>query len=60
MLNIFTKVINNIERAKYRKIRKVSLMGMEKHYHDEDPTMFMYWAMKYERAVAKYINISND
>lgn len=44
MKNIFNKVKNNMEYAKWRKIRKDSLKKMKEHQNDEDDSEFKYWA----------------
>ena len=53
MKNMFNKVKNNIEYAKWRKIRVESEKEMQKHLNDDDQTEFKFWLAQYSLAVKK-------
>ena len=53
MKNILNKVKNNVEYAKWRKIRVESEKEMQKHLNDEDQTEFNFWTAQYMLAAKK-------
>lgn len=56
-MKILKRVKNNLEYAKWRKIRKEALEEMTKHQHDADDTEFKYWAHLELLAMKKCIEI---
>ena len=52
-MNIFKRVKNNVEYAKWRKIREKSLAEATLRLFDEDDTEFKYWVAKHNLAVKK-------
>lgn len=46
-MSIFTRIINNVLYAKYRKGMKKALKEAKKHLRDEDDTAFRYWTKVY-------------
>ena len=57
IMNICKKVKNNIEYAKWRRIREKSLAEAGKRLFDEDDTEFKYWAARYQLALKKCMEI---
>jgi hypothetical protein len=53
MKNMFNKVKNNMEYAKWRKIRVESEKMMQQHINDEDQTEFKFWCAQYSLALKK-------
>ena len=53
MKNILNKVKNNMEYAKWRKIREESEKMMQQHMNDDDQTEFKFWCAQYALALKK-------
>ena len=60
MKNMFNRVKNNMEYAKWRKIRVESEKEMKKHLFDDDTTEYKYWAARYSLALKKCIELDID
>ena len=50
---MFNKVKNNMEYAKWRKIRMESEKMMQQHMNDDDQTEFKFWCAQYALALKK-------
>lgn len=52
-MKLYNKVKNNLEYAKWRKIRVESEKEMMKHKDDDDQTEFKFWMAQYSLALKK-------
>ena len=56
-MNIFKRTKNNLEYAKWKRVRNKSLEEAIKCLYDEDDTEFRYWVSKFNLATKKCIDI---
>lgn len=52
-MTVFTRVKNNIEYAKYRRLKGKALVEVTKHQSDLDDTEFKYWMSVFVYATKK-------
>lgn len=52
-MKLYNKIKNNIEYAKWAKLRNEALENMKEHMHDDDQIDYNYWFKQYRIAVKK-------